>query len=237
MIPIVGATAAKAVELGAQLKELALRETGAGSPVLRPNLEVIQSQSLEALIQNNLEKTVEGAEAASSELLPLPEELAQTLKAEGILSPNAVEALQMDDSGTLRLPCRNEHLAGQVHEVTGVPYAEKVADVGSVQIKVVVPEFPCRFTVQVPEAFWKKGDAKLFEFCTRRLEEELEVNPKLARQFTPQQLEQIKNGDGYIKGLTWHHSEVPGRMELVDSRLHALSSHTGGNTIWCGGIR
>ena len=63
------------------------------------------------------------------------------------------------------------------------------------------------------------------------------MDPELAKQFTPQQLEQIMDGEPYIKGMTWHHSEIPGRMELVETRIHAPSSHTGGNSIWCGGIR
>lgn len=45
------------------------------------------------------------------------------------------------------------------------------------------------------------------------------------------------NGEPYIKGYTWHHSEIPGKMQLVETKVHVQSGHTGGNLIWCGGIR
>jgi hypothetical protein len=34
------------------------------------------------------------------------------------------------------------------------------------------------------------------------------------------------------KGFTWHHSEVLGQMELVDTEIHSLISHTGGFAIF-----
>ncbi|WP_240689499.1 HNH endonuclease [Ammoniphilus sp. YIM 78166] len=47
-------------------------------------------------------------------------------------------------------------------------------------------------------------------------------------------MEQIALGetpDGYV----WHHSEVPGKMELVDEETHAQSAHTDGRSLWGGG--
>lgn len=31
--------------------------------------------------------------------------------------------------------------------------------------------------------------------------------------------------------------EIPGKMQLVETKVHVQSGHTGGNLIWCGGIR
>lgn len=233
----IGEVAAKTVEKVAEVKEIALKEVAEGSQTLQPNLEVIKSQSLEAIVQANVEKTAEAAEVLPLELQPIPEELAEKLKAEGILSDNAIESLRVDSEENLVLKCINEKLAGQMHEVTGVPYVEKTIEVGSVKIKVVVPEFPTTFAVDIPKELWREGDREIFKYCTEQLKEAIQDNPELAKQFTPQQLEQIMSGEPYIKGMTWHHSEIPGRMELVETKIHAPSSHTGGNSIWCGGIR
>lgn len=36
-------------------------------------------------------------------------------------------------------------------------------------------------------------------------------------------------------GYTWHHTETPGRMQLVPSAIHDSARHRGGQTIWGGG--
>ena len=233
----IGEVAAKAVEKTAEIKEVALKEVSEGSQTLQPNLEVIKSQSLESIIQANVEKVTEAAEVPPVEFRPIPEELAEKLGAEGFLSDNAIEGLRVDSEGNLELKCVNEKLAGETHEITGIPYVEKTIEVGSVKIKVVAPEFPFKFATEVPKELWREGDKRIFKYCTEQLEKEIKANPELAKQYTAQQLDQIMSGEMNIKGLTWHHSEVPGRMELVETKIHAPSNHTGGNTIWCGGIR
>ncbi|WP_306475043.1 HNH endonuclease [Bacillus pseudomycoides] len=54
--------------------------------------------------------------------------------------------------------------------------------------------------------------------------------------FTPRQLAQIQKGEARIHGLTWHHHQVTGKMQLVDSEVHG-ANHLGGNKLWGGGIR
>ena len=34
------------------------------------------------------------------------------------------------------------------------------------------------------------------------------------------------------KGFTWHHHQITGRMQLVDSNIHAETGHTGGFSLW-----
>lgn len=36
-------------------------------------------------------------------------------------------------------------------------------------------------------------------------------------------------------GFTWHHTEVPGRMQLIPSDIHDSARHRGGQSIWGGG--
>ncbi|MGQ4671846.1 HNH endonuclease [Bacillus toyonensis] len=34
-----------------------------------------------------------------------------------------------------------------------------------------------------------------------------------------------------MKGLTWHHHQVPGKMQLVLTDIHGVN-HLGGNKLW-----
>jgi hypothetical protein len=38
-------------------------------------------------------------------------------------------------------------------------------------------------------------------------------------------------------GLTWHHHQDLGRMQLVDETQYKLFKHTGGMSIWGGGCK
>lgn len=43
-------------------------------------------------------------------------------------------------------------------------------------------------------------------------------------------------GKAKIKDLTWHHHQIPGKMQLVNSNVHGVN-HLGGNKLWGDGIR
>ena len=58
----------------------------------------------------------------------------------------------------------------------------------------------------------KASDTVQFKYCTEQSRKGIEQNPELAKQFTSRQLEQIKNGEPGISGLTWHHNEKPGEI-------------------------
>ena len=34
------------------------------------------------------------------------------------------------------------------------------------------------------------------------------------------------------KGFTWHHHQTTGRMQLVNSKIHSKTGHTGGFSLW-----
>lgn len=34
------------------------------------------------------------------------------------------------------------------------------------------------------------------------------------------------------RGQTWHHHQNTGRMQLVDSKIHSATGHTGGFSLW-----
>lgn len=62
-------------------------------------------------------------------------------------------------------------------------------------------------------------------------------NGNLRSKFTKEQLEAILEESPRIPGLTWHHHQQKGLLQLVDSEIHARNQnpHTGGRSIWGGG--
>ncbi|WP_280141395.1 HNH endonuclease [Bacillus sp. 71mf] len=75
-----------------------------------------------------------------------------------------------------------------------------------------------------------------FKECTQMLKKAIEKGEILKEIFTPKQLKEIKIGLPRISDLTWHHHQVPGKMQLVIKKKHSLS-HLGGNKLWGGDIR
>lgn len=146
-----------------------------------------------------------------------------------------IDKIKVDENG--RIKTINEKLVGQKHPETNVPYNEKkvVTDSGEEAIGVF-PEFDSLFDVDLPENLYLESDGKQFKECNRQLKEAVESNPELAKNFDEEQLEQIKNGET-PDGYTWHHNEETGKMQLVDSEIHAKARHTGGRCIWGGGSK
>ncbi|MEG0528419.1 MAG: HNH endonuclease, partial [Longicatena sp.] len=60
-------------------------------------------------------------------------------------------------------------------------------------------------TVQLPEKFWKLLDEEQFKWLDEQI-------------------------GGMRNGMTWHHTEVPGKMELVPFGIHNITAHNGGRT-------
>ncbi|KIL42971.1 T7SS effector LXG polymorphic toxin [Jeotgalibacillus campisalis] len=60
-------------------------------------------------------------------------------------------------------------------------------------------------TVQLPKEFWKLSDKEQFKWLDEKI-------------------------GGTRKGMTWHHTEVPGKMELVPFGIHNITPHNGGRT-------
>ncbi|MEK5395873.1 HNH endonuclease signature motif containing protein [Paenibacillus sp. FSL K6-2859] len=60
-------------------------------------------------------------------------------------------------------------------------------------------------TVQLPEKSWKLSDKEQFKWLDEQI-------------------------GGTRKGMTWHHTEIPGKMELVPFGIHNITPHNGGRT-------
>ena len=142
----------------------------------------------------------------------------------------------LDESGsTAEINTRNTQLEGKEHPDTGVPFERKtVKDADGNEVTGVFPVFDSEYDAQLPEDLYEASDKKQFAECNEQLKGAIEKDPELAKKFTPEQLEQIENGDT-PDGYTWHHNEETCKMQLVDSDVHAKTGHTGGKTIWGGG--
>lgn len=139
-----------------------------------------------------------------------------------------------DNQEARTIICRNQSLAGDVHPITGVPFVEKIVkDENGEDVRVVVPVFDSEFDAQLPDDMLQSSDKKQFAECNKQLKNKVDSAPEFAKKFTPEQLEQIKNGDT-PDGYTWHHHEDTGKMQLVDTDTHR-TGHTGGRAIWGGG--
>ena len=145
------------------------------------------------------------------------------------------------------LTTRNDGVT--VHSTTGVPFVrEKFVDPDTGEIKEgSFPVFDSVFDTKLPEDLYLAPDSAQFAECNKQLQDWVNKNPELAKEkFTPEQLEVIKNNPIKIQGpngktitvwknppgLTWHHNQKPGLMQLVDTKTHAATGHTGGQAIW-----
>lgn len=130
----------------------------------------------------------------------------------------------------------NQKYEGQKFVGTEVLYLRKIIEINENEVfEGVFPVFNSIFTVLLPYNLRTATDSKQFRYCTKQLRKQIENNTQLELLFTPKQLEKIKCIDARISGLTWHHNEVPGVMQLVNRNEHNRCRHTGGRKIWGGG--
>lgn len=132
------------------------------------------------------------------------------------------------------LTTRNEKLENSEHPETKVPFLKKEIEKNGEKDTGIFPDFDEITTIELPENLYESKDSEQFKYCNEKLKEQIENDPTLKDKFTEQQIEQI-NAGRTPKGYTWHHSEDKGRMELVDTEIHAKTGHTGGRNIWGGG--
>ena len=181
----------------------------------------------------------EAQNSAESEAPDAAQEAAETQEAvETIESTESMEAQQVAETTEpihYDIITRNQALEGDVHPVTGVPFEQKtVIDAEGNAATGVFPKFESNFDAQLPKDMLKASDKEQFTECGSQLKDAVSKDPEVAKKFSGEQLEQIKNGDT-PDGYTWHHNEECGKMQLVESDIHAQTGHTGGRSIWGGG--
>jgi len=103
------------------------------------------------------------------------------------------------------------------------------------------PVFNSKFDTVIDDSNLGTGKDKMhFKAANENLAKELRKNPEIAKDLgiTDKQVEFILKEPPEKtapNGLTWHHHQDTGRMQLVDSVEHGDFKHTGGMSIWGGG--
>ncbi len=129
----------------------------------------------------------------------------------------------------------NEGFMGNTYLGTNVEYRKHVFMLNGERVEGVFPKFNSKFDTVLPKNLRNASDTEQFRYCTQALKNQIGKNSELAKQFNSRQINQIKDGAPRISGLTWHHNEVPGKMQLVNDVEHSTCRHTGGRSIWGGG--
>lgn len=184
----------------------------------------------------SIENTNDSCE--NKELRPLTEEEKVEVQEKTGWSDEQMKKCSIDEDGKMHYKCDNEHLEGKKHEQTGIEYVRKTIDINGVQVEVVVPDIPSDFDAQLPGELLKESNPKQFKECNEQLKNAIEKGETLKNKFTPEQIEDIMNGDT-PEGYTWHHDAEVGKMQLVETKLHDRTqggvAHTGGKSLWGGG--
>ncbi|MCU7557213.1 polymorphic toxin-type HINT domain-containing protein [Macrococcus capreoli] len=123
----------------------------------------------------------------------------------------------------------NQRYANGYHKKTGLRYN-----------CIAAPRFKpedIKFEFKLEDADWTISDSRQFKKATEELYDKILQDKDLVKRFTSEQIEAIENGAEKIPGLTWHHSDKPGKLELVPEELHKKSGHLGGRATWGNGNR
>lgn len=190
---------------------------------------VVENEPIE--VQNTIETEMSPA-TESQEVFETQESVDS---AELVETQEGAPVAEQSTPTEYNLITRNQSLEGDVHPVTGVPFEQKtVIDAEGNKVTGVFPKFESGFDAQLPEDMLKASDKEQFAECNKQLGDAVSKDPATAKKFTGEQCEQIANGDT-PDGYTWHHNEERGKMQLVETDVHAQTGHTGGRSIWGGG--
>ena len=116
----------------------------------------------------------------------------------------------------------NYKYRNQTHPVTGVPYNRNGRAV-----------FDSKYDYKLPVHLYREKNEDLqFKRATQALRKRIQRDPVLKKQFTKEQLQQIRRGAPRIDGYSWHHNQRQGILQLVDRDIHNKTAHTGGRITW-----
>lgn len=167
-----------------------------------------------------------------NDIRELKEDEKQELKDKLGWSEEKLKKCTIDEEGVINYRTDRCDLEGKTSE-NGVPYERRTIEINNVKVEGVFPKFESVFDTKLdPDNYMSKAYAKE---CNAKLKEAIETDPGLKSKFTPEQLNDIKEGrtpSGYV----WHHNEEPGKMQLVKREDHDRviggAAHTGGNSLW-----
>lgn len=153
------------------------------------------------------------------------------------ISDNSATALAIEEGDIQVIETTNDDLAGDVHPETGVPFESKVVALpdGTV-VEGVFPVFESDYSAHLAQVDYEASDATQFELANEQLDLAIVENPDLADEIglTDTDINRLALGET-PEGFTWHHSENPGELQLVDTEIHSQTAHEGGRALWGGG--
>ena len=121
---------------------------------------------------------------------------------------------------------KNVKLAEQRHPITGTVFDRK-----GLPIFDDVAKFDTKISREIVATNKSKTHMKA---ATLNLKKQIEIGKIDRNNFTSKQLEQIMAGEPKIEGLSWHHHQDVGRMQLIPKDLHGETGHVGGMKLWFG---
>ncbi len=130
--------------------------------------------------------------------------------------------------------CVNQSLKNKHHPVTDVLFVERTVAIDGQQYIVVMPQFDSLFDAQLPDDLRYKSDPVQFRNCNKQMYQAIQQDPSIGEKFTEHQQKQLARGIT-PKGYTWHHDAEVGKMQLVSTKTHEKTHHTGGRALWGGG--
>lgn len=226
--------AKKEVRQVAEKMNESMKNTMLESDIVTP--KKAETGSFGAELKTKLAETAKRVESSSNAeglgLWELTESEKDKLRSIGMSSAN-VEKCRVDSRGVFHLSCRCSALEGKRHPVSDVPFERRRISINGVTIEGVFPRFEHITEMRLPENLQRASESKQFEYLNKQLREAIDRDPGLRAKFTNQQIEMIRRGNNPA-GYTWHHSESRGVMQLVETKKHAVTGHTGGDSIWCG---
>ncbi len=176
--------------------------------------------------ETDKENVVDGGETKETRELTDVEK--QELKDTLGWSDRQITKCTIDEDGIINYRTDNCELAGKTSE-TGVMYEKVEIEINGVKIEGVFPKFDSAFDTELsPEKYKSKAYAV---DCNKSLKEAIVNDPDLKNKFTDEQLKDIED-DRTPTGFVWHHSEEPGKMQLVKDTDHRANRHTGGSALW-----
>lgn len=202
--------------------------------ILEPNIEKIKNNSLDSLVENNIEKQINLKEINNNGFRDLSFEEFKQVKEKTNMSDETLKKCVINEEGTVKLKCINEQLAGRENPLTSVEYKNKTVNINGIKVEGVFAEFDSVFKTILPKEKLLATDRVQIAECNLKLKEYINANPEFRKNFTEIQLKMIER-NMTPRGFTWHHDFKKGNMNLVDTRIHQLTRHTGGKVIWGGG--
>jgi hypothetical protein len=215
---------------------LAIKEIASKlQPELSKLLESIDANSIDLneLDRPILEQVDAKPECEEGEARPLTQEEKDYYREKIGCSGSLLENATIDENGKIYLKTINESKEGQTGE-DGVRYERKTVEINGIEVEGVFPQFESAIDVQLPDELIQATDSEQAKFANQELKEKVQNDSEFAKQFSEEQLDQIKNGET-PDGYTWHHSEEYGEMQLISTEDHQNNRHTGGKAIWGGG--